>query len=334
MKAKLLLPIVLLLVLAVSSYAQTDPGTGNITHEWTFDDVNDPYGDASGSLFGTTTLDQGDLLIDAADEYMVLPAILISISDYTELSVSTWFSTLDTAGIGPINTGFHMIWYFGGSEVDGVGGTINLGSNGIFLSPARGDDVCRTAISCGNVATPWTTENGVNYTPEIAFGGDLWHIVTTINDSYISLYINGDLIDTANLSIADNRLANLSDDNAWIGRGGYAGDPNYWCRVHKLTMYDKMLSADEVLYLYQNPSAVNDITTESGFKVWAANGNIYIENDRNAKIESVKVYDVTGSLVYQTKEINRYIRHNLPPSIYIVKLQSNLGDYVSKILVK
>ena len=82
MKAKLLLPIVLLLVLAVSSYAQTDPGTGNITHEWTFDDVNDPYGDASGSLFGTTTLDQGDLLIDAADEYMVLPAILISISFY------------------------------------------------------------------------------------------------------------------------------------------------------------------------------------------------------------------------------------------------------------
>jgi hypothetical protein len=330
MKTKLPLLFILVFAVAVSLNAQTDPGTDDITSEWTFDDgtANDPIGFISGQLFGTTTIEDGDLVIDAADEYVILAAGLLSISSYTELSVSTWFSTWETPDI---NTGFHMIWYFGGSQ-PASGGTADLGSNGIFLSPARGDDVCRTAISCGNTEQPWTAESGVNYTPEVAFGGEMWHMVTTINDTYIALYVNGVLVDTTGLA-SHNSLGLLSDEFAWIGRGGYSDDPNYWCRVHKLTLFDRMLSDDEVLWLYQNPTSVNEIKSRTGITVYESNGMIYMLNPENAVINSLQVYDVTGRMVLNTNDFTGVIRHNLPHSVYIVKLQSNKGDFVSKIIV-
>lgn len=331
MKTKLPLLFILVFALAVGLNAQTDPGTANLTNEWNFDDgtANDPIGFVSGQLFGTTSIEDGDLIIDAADEYVILAAGLLGISSFTELSVSTWFSTWDTAGLGDINTGFHMIWYFGGS----AGGPPELGSNGIFLSPARGDDKARTAISCGNTAEPWNAESGVDYLPEVAFGGEMWHMVTTINDTYIALYVNGVLVDTTGLA-SHNSLGDLSDEFAWIGRGGYAGDPNYWSRVHKLTLFNKMLADDEVLWLYQNPTGVNEIQSQSGITVYESNGMIYMLNPENTIINSLQVYDVTGRMVMNTNDFTGVIRHNLPHSVYIVKLQSNKGDFVSKIIVE
>ena len=124
-----------------------------------------------------------------------------------------------------------MLWYFGGS--DPAGGDADLGSNGIFLSPARGDDFCRTAISTGDLATPWLSEDGINRSPEVAYGDSMYHMVTTVNDTYLAFYINGELVDTVNLK--DGRsLSELSDDFAWIGRGGYGNDPNYWCICHEV----------------------------------------------------------------------------------------------------
>jgi hypothetical protein len=336
MKPKLLFVSLLALVLVVGLRAQTDPGTANLTHQWTFDDgtANDPIGAANGVLTGGATISDGNLVIDAAGEWVELNGLLIGISGYSELSVAIWFSTFPNA---TYNSGYHMIWYFGGSEIP-EGGDIEYGSNGIFLSPARGDNKLRTAISCGNVANPWTTETGIDRLPEVAYGDSTWHMVTTINDTYMALYINGELIDTANLSV-DNHLENLSDDFAWIGRGGYAGDPNYWSMVHEVAMYDKMLSDDEVLFLYQNPPEItipslNEIRNSFDLKVYSFNGNIYIQNPESANITSIQIYDILGKLTYQTEEFQDVIYANLPSSVYIVRIQSNLGDYVTKVAVQ
>jgi hypothetical protein len=333
MRIKLLFFLLLILPVAVSINAQTDPGTAEITHQWTFEDgTGDPTGGVTGVLTGGATVENGYLLINAAGQWLELSGMSIAISGYTALSVATWF----TSPAEDVNTGFHMIWYFGGSEVDGVGGTAELGSNGIFFSPARGDNVARTAISCNNIATPWTTESGINRTPEMGFGDSTYHVVTTINDAYISLYVNGVLVDTANLS-ADNQLANLKDDFAWIGRGGYSGDPNYQSKVHELTMYSKMLSADEVLYLYQHsPVGIREYTNPNAFNanVYAANGIIYIQNTDNVNITSVQVFDMLGKLVYQTNKFEGEISANLPSSVYVVRLESNQGAFVSKVSVQ
>lgn len=334
MKPKLLLLSLFALALVIGLNAQTDPGTDNITHQWTFEDggTTDPVGGIVGTLTGGATVEDGMLVLDAADEFLELNGMLIGISAYTELSVAIWWRTLPDEAI---NTGFHMIWYFGGSEVDGIGGTADLGSNGVFLSPARGDDVARTAISCGNIETPWTTETGVNRTPEIASGDSLYHAVTTINDSYLAFYLNGELIDTANLT-GDNSLANLKDDFAWIGRGGYGDDPNYWCKVDELTIYNKMLSEDEVAFLAVPPASLPDANRQDAIslKVYASDGFIHIDNVDHLNINSIEIYDMAGRIMYQTDGFQEVIDANLPSGLYIIRAGSDQGSITKKIAVR
>lgn len=332
MKLRLLLLSFLALTLVIGLNAQTDPGTDNLTHSWTFEDgANDAVGGVAGTLVGGAEVVDGQLVIDAAGEWMEMSGLLIGISGYSELSVATWFtSPADEAA----NPAWGMLWYFGGSEIP-EGGDIEFGSNGIFFQPARGDDVIRTAISCGDVATPWVSENGVNRWPEAAFGDSTYHAVTTINDAFISLYINGELIDTANLT-GDNSLSNVKDDYAWIGRGGYAGDDNYWGKVGSLEMYDDVLTADEVLWLYQNvPSAIDNTRYQTfDVNIYSSGGTIFMRNNQNADISSVHIFDMSGRLVYQSSVFETEIHANLPSSVYIVQVQSNLGQVTKKIAIE
>jgi hypothetical protein len=332
MRLKLLFFYFLSLSVTLCLNAQTDPGTDDITHQWLFEDgTSDPIGGVTGILTGGATVENGYLLADAQGEYLELSGLLIGISAYTELSVATWYSSPAAA----VNTGFSMLWYFGGSEVDGAGGTALFGSNGIFFQPARNDDVARTAISCLNIANPWTTESGVNRTPEMATGDSLYHVVTTINDAYISFYINGELVDTANLS-PDNHLENVKDDFAWIFRGGYAADLTHEGKVHELTMYSKMLSADEVLFLSQHsPVGINDpVQNTFDMNIYSSNGIIYIRNEDNVNISSMQVYDLLGKLQFQTNGYLDQIDANLLSGMYIVRVQSNKGTYTAKVSVQ
>jgi len=335
MKSKLLLLSLFALTMVLGLRAQTDPGTANLAHSWKFEEgtVADPIGGATGTLMGTATIENGNLIIDADGEWAELPALLIGISAYTELSVTTWFTTWPDE---TYNSGFHMIWYFGGSEIP-AGGDIEFGSNGIFLSPARGDDVCRTAISTGDVATPWLSEDGINRTPEVAYGDSMYHMVTTVNATFMAFYVNGELVDTVNLK-GGRSLSALSDDYAWIGRGGYAGDPNYWSIVHEVEMYNDVLSADEVLYLYQHPPVVTGLkdvnSGELKLNIYSNQGEIFIQNLNNANISSVQIFDILGRPVYQSNVFEEVINANLPSNIYFIRVQSNLGSLVTKVFVE
>lgn len=334
MKAKLLLICVLALTLPMGLLAQVDPGTANITHSWTFDDgtANDQVGKAHGVTAGDAAIEDGNLVINTTGSWVELPGSKIGISAYTEVSVSTWFTTFTDE---TFNTGYTMIWYFGGSELDGGTGTVELGSNGFFLAPARGDDVCRTGLSTGNIATPWTQETAVNYEPEMASDGKTWHIVSIVDATNVSLYVNGVLIGTDPLATMSNSLSKLKDDFAWIGRGGYAGDPNYFSKVDEVVMYNKALTADNVLALYQKKATGSkEIKNPANLKVSSLGKNIYIKNADNITINSIRVYDMVGKLVYKSNVSQEVINTNLLPSVYIVKIQSNKGEYNAKISIK
>ena len=47
-----------------------------------------------------------------------------------------------------------------------------------------------------------------------------------------------------------------------------------------------------------------------------------------------EAFEEAGRMVYQTNDFTGAIRHGLQSSIYIVKLQSNRGDYISKIMIE
>ena len=93
-----------------------------------------------------------------------------------------------------------MLAYFG----DNVNG---LGNDGFFITSARGDNKSRAAISIGDAATPWASESGADG-PEYD-DGILHQMVSTINATDITLYIDGVLISTTPLS-ATNKISGIS----------------------------------------------------------------------------------------------------------------------------
>jgi hypothetical protein len=234
------LTAILVLIFAMCVVAQVDPGTDNITHWYSFDDgtANDQVGQAHGVVIGEAPISGGSLHIDSLTQWVELPGDLILALEYDAITVTTWFTPVDSA-----NNGFHMVVYFGDSNESG------LGSNGFFISPCRGDDVSRAALSCMEEAEPWTAENGVNG-PETN-DGILHHMVVTIDDAELTFYVDGESMGTTEL-LGENALWNISQNYAYIGRGGFANDPVFLSSIHDVAIYNRVLTADEVLFLYQN----------------------------------------------------------------------------------
>jgi len=214
-----------------------DPGTDSLTHLYTFDDgtADDSVGGVNGTLVGGATVADGALLTTAQDQWMEMSGADLAINTYEAFSVAAWFTP--TAGA---NTGYHMICYFG----DSLNG---FGSNGIFYTPARGDNVSRAGISCGNIDAPWGAETGVNG-PEID-DGQPHFVVATIDGTSVTLYQDGVLCGTATLSAA-NKLSAVSTNFAYLAKGGYTGDPEWIGQIHEFRIYNKALTLGEANYLY------------------------------------------------------------------------------------
>jgi hypothetical protein len=190
----------------------TNPGTDNLTHQWTFDDgtAKDKIGDADGVLKYGAAIDNKTLSLTSADQYLELPADKIGIASYPSLSIEIWF-TSQVFG----NSGNTMLCYLG-NTLD------NKGSDGFYISVAREDNTSRASISCGNVNEPWVAENhadGVELDD-----GILHQIVGVISANNIYLYIDGRF---AGVSIVNshNSKAGISQNFAYLGKSGYDADP-------------------------------------------------------------------------------------------------------------
>jgi len=215
-----------------------DPGADNLTHRYTFDDgtANDSAGDADGTLFNGAAVVDGALVISAQDQWMEMSGSAIAMNTYEAVSLVARYTP--TAGA---NTGYHMLAYFG----DSLNG---YGSNGLFFSPARGDNVSRAAISIGNTSAPWGAESGAN---GVEYDDGKSHfVVITLDATTIKLYFEGELVSSALLSEA-NKISGISQNFAYLAKGGYTGDPEWIGAIHEFSIYNKVLSAGEILFLAQ-----------------------------------------------------------------------------------
>jgi hypothetical protein len=165
------------------------------------------------------------------DQWVELPAKTIAMNTYEAVSLTMWYTPKAGA-----NTGYTMLAYFG----DSVNG---LGSNGYFFSPARGDNVSRTAISVGNVSAPWSAESGANG-PEYDDGKPHF-VVSTMDATTIKLYVDGVLTASTALS-ATNKISGISQNLAYLAKGGYTGDPEWIGSLQEFRIYNKALTAGEV----------------------------------------------------------------------------------------
>jgi hypothetical protein len=308
-----ILPFVLISVIAADINAQVDPGTENLTHAWTFNDgtANDYVGGADGTIMGTAEIFEGSYVALEPECWMEMPADQIAINTYSEVTLEIWFRPFEGA-----NTGYHMIAYFGTT-------TGTVGTDYLFITPARQDDVSRAAISCGNQSTPWSAETGANG-PELD-DGLLHHMVCTVNAAEITLYIDG-ILQTATPLDTNNSIDRISTDFAYLAKGGYNDDPEWIGEILEFNIFNRALTSDEVLFLFnkgattvsvydeltlypkkydllQNyPNPFNPVTTIS----YDVPQNVYV---------TISIYDILGrlvtTLVNETQDAGRHsIRWN------------------------
>ncbi|WP_243348358.1 LamG-like jellyroll fold domain-containing protein [Parabacteroides sp. FAFU027] len=223
-----------------NSHAQTDPGTTNLTHQWTFDDgtAKDNVGMADGTLQGTATI-SNKALNTTSGGYLSFTGSALGVNAYTALTTEVWFKSSSGQ-----NTGNTMLTYFGDANVSGW-----MGTNYIFSSPSNGSN-CRLAISTGNTTSPWTAETGINRAAGAIDDGLLHQLVCVITATNITMYVDGVSVGTATLS-STNKLSAVSTANAFLCKSGYTSDPTWKGYVNKYSLYNKALSSDEVLFLYQ-----------------------------------------------------------------------------------
>lgn len=236
MKIKYLISAALIFA-GVALYAQTDPGTVNLKHRWTFDNgsLTDEIGGVTGTIEGAGTLVNNGFV--STNAYMNIPAGQIGINTYQGLTMEVWC----TSSAGK-NGGWTMLTYFG--ETVGTGGR-----NCTFLSVARGDDVSMATLE----TTVWNGATGPEYDD-----GKLHHFVYTVDQSTVSLYIDGQFVNSG--AIAEgNTLANVSTSLGYLGRGGWTADPNWIGTYHKFSIFDKALTSDEVLFLFREGAEKNAV---------------------------------------------------------------------------
>jgi len=328
-KLNYLLPLVL--ILAGSLFAQVDPGTANLTHSWTFNDgtANDYVGGANGTLIGGAEIWEGSLFTVYPDQWMEMPADQIAINTYSEVTIATWFYSVEEA-----NTGYTMLAFLGDTL------NSNLGINYYSITPARGDDMSRAAIGCGpaNTSSPWTYESNANG-PELD-DGELHHMVSTLTNDSITLYIDGELMESTPLD-TNNSIARISPAFAYLSKGGYGVDPTWMGEILEFDIYNKALSSEEVLFLFNKGASTTSVEKEMTIfpeeyrllqnypNPFNPTTNIYFELKNSSKV-NLKVYDIYG------REIITLINEMKPAGQHNVQFDGtnlNSGAYMYRIAI-
>lgn len=228
---------VMMLIAYASAIAQVDPGTANLTHSWTFDDGTaiDTVGGVTGVLMGDAEILNGSLQTTNPNSWMELPADTLAINGYDAITIVAWFKSVPNG-----NTGFTMLASFGNTQN-------TLGVDYYYITAAREDDVSRAGISCGDASTPWASETfaeGTEYDD-----GKLHQMVSTIDSANITLYIDGQLQGTTPLA-ANNSISLISSNFAYLAKSVYDGDLTWKGEILEFDIYNKALSPDEVLFLF------------------------------------------------------------------------------------
>lgn len=249
------------LVSTFFSHAQTDPGTTNLVHQWTFDEgtANDKVGTANGSLIGGATIVNKALKLASSGQYLNFSGTSLALNTYTDISQEIWFTSVSGA-----NTGYTMLSYFGNTSGGG-------GYNYISTSAARGDNVSRTCITSGT----YSSEKGVNGTEYD--DGKLHQMISIIRADSVILYIDGNLIGKTASGIA---LSTVGTSLAYLGKGGYTSDPTWLGMISKFSIYNKTLTANEVKFLYQKGAEESE---------YIASTTTSLSFDEFFKVETLKI---------------------------------------------
>ncbi|MFO7868968.1 MAG: LamG-like jellyroll fold domain-containing protein [Bacteroidales bacterium] len=257
----------LFLLCTLSSFAQSDPGTTNLMHQWTFDDgtANDgvPTNPVHGTCVGGAYIANKALVLTEQGQYLSFSGADLALNTYQVISQEIWFTSQSGA-----NSGFAHLAYFGRT-------VNNNGSNYLFMMPARGDNESRTAISSDAGLNDQVVVRGPEYDD-----GELHQFISVVRSDSLFFYIDGKLVDKTKNTIP---LSAISTSLAYLGKSGFTADPTWIGSISKFSIYNTSLSPAEVAFLYDagaenNPAIITSDSVLSFHKpgtqkvaVWALN---------------------------------------------------------------
>lgn len=325
MKIKLIYWLPSFLILTVSLFAQVDPGVQNLKHSWTFEDgtANDYVGGANGYLMGGAVIEDGALVTAELNQYLDLVPEDVGLNTYDAFTCEIWFQSFPDS-----NRNYYMFFYFGNTEN-------GMGTNGYFMTPARGDGVSKAAISCW-VATAYQGEDGANG-PEYD-DGILHHMVSTLDNKEISLYIDG--VETGRTPLqARNTIDGLAPVHCYLSKSGYDGDATWRGMIFECNIYNRVLTSDEILFLFQKGATAveNPITNlPQGYGLLQNYPNpfnptttISFNLQRRSRV-SITVYDMLGQ---QVAELLNEVREAGQSSIQFDGSNHSSGLYLYKMQI-
>lgn len=230
--------VILLLIIALmpmALFAQTDPGVDNLKHKWTFNNGSslDEVGQLEGLLHGNAYVTD-NALSTTREGWFEMPAEAIAVNTYPALTQSVWVISKGT------NKGNYPITWFGninGAVAVDYTTIVGTTSNSIYCG-----------ISCLKYDEPWYGLTGV-VAPNLD-NPQLHHFVSVIDDITIKMYVDGVLVAIETLT-ENNKVANISPALAYLCNNGYMEDPDWKGLICEFSLYNKALTDDEVMYLYQ-----------------------------------------------------------------------------------
>ncbi len=207
-------------------------GTGTI--------VYDRVGEAHGQLLGGATLDgMGGVLLDGEDDYVELPAGLIS-----ALPAATFVAWLEWSG----GDCWQRIFDFGSLFVDEVEG-ITYATSSVFLTPSTCAWAHFDRVQEAVVAAEFQVDDTVYFSSGDPFPSDTPTFAALVVDPVrgLEVFVDGAIVGRA---AAPLDLAQIEDVNAWLGRSLWSVDAMLFGRYDEFLIFDTALTAGELAALY------------------------------------------------------------------------------------
>ena len=186
----------------------------------TSNSVTSLHGTASGSPTYLTGLNGQAINLDGTNQYVMLPAGIANLNDFTIATRVYW------RGTGAL---YQRIFDFG-----------NNTTQYMFLTPSSASSTLRFAIT--------STGNGAEQRIETSqLPSNQWvHVALTLTTNTCKLYVNGALASSAAMTL---KPSSFSPALNYLGKSQFAGDPYFAGRYDDFQIYNRALTDFEIANL-------------------------------------------------------------------------------------
>ncbi|KAL0940117.1 Xylosidase/arabinosidase 2 [Colletotrichum truncatum] len=234
--------------LAALTKSASDPASGTVNADgeilrYNFTSVegttvNDASGNGNnGVIYGSAAVKDGVLTFDGVDDFIKLPDNVISGVENIAIEARV---LLDASQQTP---------YF----IYGLGNTLNGNGNGYLFTTGS---PYRASITTGN----WTTEKTASSGSQLPQGTWL-HLVFVQQGRTTAIYLDGyEVARNEDVNIRPSSIGSGSTSANYIGRSVYSGDKLFKGQIREFAIFNRSLSAAEVLSRSGNIGAITEVS--------------------------------------------------------------------------